>query len=116
MRPLNSGFVCTGHLLANKEAPAHFQTLRHFCTLIFCNLDDGAVDKSSGFWRYDQFFRSVEVGVESFAKFVSGILRNHETDEFELQLLVERLAWDMVKYDFDHLVSERVTRKEVLFR
>ncbi len=75
MNQRNSGYVATGHLLAGKEPDAHFATLRHFCTLIFCNLDEDDIHKSSGFWRYDQFFRSVEVGVDSFAKFVGGILR-----------------------------------------
>ena len=75
MRPINSGYVSTGHLLAGKERSAHFGILRHFCTLVFCNLDEDVIHKSSGFWRFDQFFRSVDVGVESFAKFVGGILR-----------------------------------------
>lgn len=75
MKSLNSGYVATGHLLASKEQSAHFSTLRHFCTVIFCNLDDNVIHKSSGFWRFEQFFRSVDISVESFAKFVGGILR-----------------------------------------
>jgi len=72
---LNSGYVAVGHLLAAKAKEEYFSTLRHFCTVLFCNADENMLHKSSGFWRLEQFFRSVEPGVESFAKFVNGILR-----------------------------------------
>ena len=61
-------------------------------------------------------FRSVEVSVESFSKFVNGILRKHDTDELHLQLQVEKLAWDMVKFDFDKFTCPKIDRKLVLFR
>ena len=110
------GFVSIGHLLANKTKEQYVQTLRHFCTVVFCNLGEDMIHKSTGFYRYDQFFSSVDANVESFAKFVGGILRHHEADAFDLQLAVERLAWDLVKYDYDRYASSKLDRKTDLFR
>jgi hypothetical protein len=106
----NTGLVAVGHLLANKSPDNYFKSMRHFCTLIFCNMDDKQIHKSSGFWRFDQFFKSVDINIESFGKFVNGILRRTDTDVFQLQLQIERLAWDIVKFDFDkHINLEAAT-------
>ncbi len=114
----NSGYVAVGHLLANKEPDTYIKTLRHFCTVIFSNVDENLIHKSSGFWLYDHFFHrsEVAVSVEGYSKFLSGILRKRDTDEFLLQLRVERLVWDLVKYDYDDSVCTKITRSEVLFR
>ncbi len=84
-RMKNSGYVSIGHVLASKPVGDLVKALRHFCTVMFCGLEEEVIHKSSGFWRFDTFFRRVEVTVESFAKFVDGILRKHGADELELQ-------------------------------
>ena len=93
--------VAVGHVLENKSPDAYLQAMRHFCTIMFCNMDEKLIYKSSGYWRFDQFFSSVEVSVESFGKFVAGILRRPDADLAQLQLRIERIAWDFVKCDFD---------------
>ena len=95
------GMVAVGHVLENKSPDAYLQAMRHFCTIMFCNMDEKLIYKSSGYWRFDQFFSSVEVSVESFGKFVAGILRRPDADLAQLQLQIERIAWDFVKCDFD---------------
>ena len=110
----NSGFVSIGHILSGKRPELYRETMRHFCTVIFCNLDEERIhNKSEGFYRFDTFFKSVPVSVESFAKFFGGILRRHETNEFGLQLAIEKLAWDMVKFDFDAHTCEMVSRRDL---
>ena len=95
------GIVAVGHVLENKTPDAYLQAMRHFCTVMFCNMDEKLIHKSSGYWRFDQFFSSIEVSVESFGKFVAGILRRPDADLAQLQLRIERIAWDFVKCDFD---------------
>ncbi len=115
----NTGLVAVGHLLANKSPDNYFKALRHFCTLIFCNMDEKDIHKSSGFWRFDQYYKSVNVNVDSFGKFVNGILRRNDTDRFQLQLQIERLAWDMVKFDFDRFIgpeSASIVNRAAIYR
>ena len=85
----NSGFVAVGHLLENKLPANYFQAMRHFCTVMLCNMDEKLIYKSSGYWRFDQFFSSVDINVASFGKFVSGVLRRPATDLCRLQFHVE---------------------------
>lgn len=100
-----SGFVAVGHLLENKSPDGYFQAMRHFCTVMFCSMDEKLIYKSSGYWRFDQFFSSVEVNIESFGKFVTGILRRPDADFTQLQLQIERIVWDWIKCDFDGFVA-----------
>ena len=95
-----SGFAAVGHLLENKSPDGYFQAMRYFCTVMFCNMDEKLIHKSSGYWRFDQFFSSVEINVESFGKFVAGVLRRPDADLAQLQLQIERIAWDLIKCDF----------------
>lgn len=81
----NSGYVAVGHILSSKDQSDHFKALRHFCAILFCNMDEDMVHKSSGFWLYDKYMASTQVTVESFSKLLNGILKNQTTDELEFQ-------------------------------
>ncbi len=53
------------------------------------------------FLLFPQFFKSVKPSVESYAKFLGGILRCHEADCRELELSIEQNVWDIIKFEFD---------------
>ena len=109
-----SGFV--GHLLENKSTDGFFQAMRHFCTVMFCNMDEKLIHKSSGYWRFDQFFSSVPINVESFGKFVCGVLRRPDADLVQLQLQIERIVWDLIKCDYVGLADSGGLDSVGLFR
>ena len=43
--------------------------------------------------------------MESYVKFLGGILRCHDTDSREFELSVERIVWDLVKFNYDDCVN-----------
>jgi hypothetical protein len=88
----NSGYVAVGHVLGMKDAKDHVKTLRHFCAVIFCNMDEDMVNKSHGFGLYDKFMSSTSASVESFAKLLDGMLKRHGVDDLEFQLKVNRIT------------------------
>ncbi len=54
--------------------------------------------------------------MDSFSKFMHGVLRHTGADAFALQLHVERLVWENVRHDYDDLTCRKVDVKSVLFR
>lgn len=119
MAQQHSGFASVGHLLANNPRSKHLQVLKHYCTFLFCNVDDSFIQKSSGFIQFDEFFTHVQPSVDAFAKFVKGVLISKQTDVeklFQLQILIEKVVWDLVKYDFDSYVEGGLDRNLIVFR
>jgi hypothetical protein len=43
----NSGYVAVSHLLANKKPENYAAAMRHFCTVMFCNMTEGRTNEIS---------------------------------------------------------------------
>ena len=82
--------MAVGHILASKEPRDYIKALRYFCSVIFVNLREDMVCKSHGFGLYDKFMSTASrVTLDTFGKFLSGMLMNQETDELEFQIKVK---------------------------
>ena len=105
--------------MAMKKKPSEDEckkTLRHFCSILFCNMDESMIYNSSGFWNFDQFFQEgMEATAENMAKFLGGVLKLPHVDDLTFQLAVERVVWDMVKYGYDKHCCDSMDRED-LFR
>ena len=70
------------------------------------------------FLLFLQFFKSLKPTVESYAKFLGGILRCHDADCREFSLTVERIVWDLIKFNYDDYTNKynfRFTEKSLKF-
>lgn len=105
--------TCVGHLLAKKDIGEHKSLLKHLCTVIFCNVEDNVLNKESGFVQFDKFFSNLKVTVETFSSYLYSIQKARRILGCELERLVEKIVWDLIKFDFNHYTLDR---KLVLFR
>lgn len=108
---IQSGYAAVGHLLAldgpNQPQVEQKGIAKHFLTVLLGNVEDSMVLKTSGFWQFESFFNNVDVTVETFGKFLDGVLKRLEVDSLSLQLIVEKLVWNMVKFHLCQLPADQ---------
>lgn len=93
----NNGYVSVGHLIGHKKSRTDYvNTLRLFVKMLNITLDEAMIDKPSTMWKYEEFFKSADICLRSFANFVNGIMRKPDSDEIQMQLQVEKIVWSMV--------------------
>lgn len=101
----SNGLVSVGHLIGHKKSRTEYvSTLRHFVKMLNITLDDGMIDKPSTMWKYEEFFKSADMSLGNFANFLNGIMRKPDADEIQMQLLVEKIVWSMVKTSWNQEV------------
>ena len=97
-----NGYASIGHLFewhVDQFNEGYKTVLFQLVTKIYIGLDENIVDRT-GFRQFGNFFQNVPVTVESATKFIRGILKRHEVNDFSFQIIVEKLVWRMVKLSF----------------
>ena len=94
-----NGYASVGHLFEiqpEQYNEGYKNVLAQLVNKIFMGLDETIVDRA-GFRQFSNFFHHVPVSVESASKFLRGILRRHEVNDFSFQITIEKLVWRLIK-------------------
>ena len=78
----NTGYISAGHLVGTKKnRPDFVITLRHLVKILTLTIDDDLIDKRSALWKFEEFFKSADIGLQSFGNFVNGMLKNPNVNQ-----------------------------------
>ena len=113
-----NGYASIGHLFewhVDQFNEGYKTVLFQLVTKIYIGLDENIVDRT-GFRQFGNFFQNVPVTVESATKFIRGILKRHEVNDFSFQIIVEKLVWRMVKLSFIEKESNHTADEDLAFR
>ena len=113
-----NGYASVGHLFEiqpEQYNEGYKNVLAQLVNKIFMGLDETIVDRT-GFRQFSNFFHHVPVSVESASKFLRGILKRHEVNDFSFQLTIEKLVWRIIKAYYIKRQYFNSEREELAFR
>ena len=78
----NTGYIAVAHLF--KENHEMITDLRCFLNYFIATLDnEELIDKTSALWKFDEFFKTAKVSLQSFSSFFIGILKKPDAKNEE---------------------------------
>ena len=90
-----SGYVAVGHLFDLEKAQSDKilkPVLGNFVSKFYVETDETLVSRT-GFRQFNTYFNNVPVSVESTTTYLRGILKEHDVDDYDFALKVERDVW-----------------------
>ena len=113
-----NGYASVGHLFElqpEQYNEGYKNVLAQLVNKIFMGLDETIVDRT-GFRQFSNYFHHVPVSVESAGKFLRGILRRHEVNDFSFQITIEKLVWRLIKSYYIQGIYMNYEKEELAFR
>ncbi len=63
-----------------------FSALKHFVNIVMITVDKDMLDNNASVWKYEEFFKSSAICLDSFSMFLSGIIKNINVNELDFQV------------------------------
>ena len=112
------GYTSIAHLFELVEKP-NIDEYKNVIFKFVCEINrlhNRSIIDRYGFDQFQNYFSNVELSLKNCIKYIRGVLKRHEVDDFEFQLMVEKLVWKSMGQHYISDTCSGYEQEEFAFR